>query len=112
MADDRRKNPTGTPSTTGGKMNPSAPTAGTEGPSTNLAGKNPTAQRPGKEGGGNLSFRCADVGFSGCNFEARGNSEEEIRQKAAQHGREKHNITNLDENTRNKIRSSIRRSAA
>jgi len=112
MADDRRKNPTGTPSTTGGNMNPSSPTAGTEGPSTNLAGNDPTARRPGKEGGGNLSFRCADVGYGDCQFEARGNSEEEILQQAERHGREQHNVTEISEPLREKVRSSIRRSAA
>ena len=41
------------------KINPSAPTTGTEGwgnapDEANVPGANPTAKKPGKEGGGNL----------------------------------------------------------
>ena len=59
-------------------------------------------------GQGNYSFRCADMGNTSCAWEARGSSQDEVLGKAEQHGREKHNITNMDEATRNKVRSHIR----
>jgi predicted small metal-binding protein len=40
-----------------------------------------------------------------------GNSEQEIMPKIEQHGREKHNMT-IDDETRSKVRNSIRRQAA
>lgn len=54
------------------------------------------------------SLRCADMGHKECSWEARGSSQDEVLRKAEQHGREKHNITNMDENTRNQVRSNIR----
>ena len=63
----------------------------------------------GSSGGqGNYSFRCADMGNTSCSWEARGSSQDEVLRKAEQHGREKHNITSMDEATRNKVRSNIR----
>jgi predicted small metal-binding protein len=62
-------------------------------------------------GRGDYHFRCADVGFTGCNWETRGSSPDEVLRNAEQHGREKHNLTNLDEETRNKVRSKITRAA-
>jgi len=58
--------------------------------------------------GQNYSFRCADAGHKECSWEAHGSSPDEILRKAEQHGREKHNITNMDEQTRNQVRSKIR----
>ena len=59
-------------------------------------------------GQGNYSFRCADMGNTSCSWETRGSSQDEVLRKAEQHGREKHNITNMDDATRNKVRSNIR----
>ncbi|HEY6970406.1 MAG TPA: DUF1059 domain-containing protein [Candidatus Angelobacter sp.] len=59
-------------------------------------------------GQGQYSFRCADMGNTSCSWEARGSSQDEVLRKAEQHGREKHNITSMDEATRNKVRSNIR----
>ena len=71
--------------------------------------------RPGQQGQqsgqGNYTFRCADVGFSECKWETRGNSQDEVLRNAEQHGREKHNLTNIDEEPRNKVRSNIRQAA-
>jgi len=62
------------------------------------------------QGGGqqNYSFRCSDMGDKNCAWETRGFSQEEVLRKAEQHGREHHNMTNMDEATRNKVRSHIR----
>ena len=59
-------------------------------------------------GQGNYSLRCADMGNTSCSWEAQGSSQDEVMRKAEQHGREKHNITSMDEATRNKVRSNIR----
>ena len=63
------------------------------------------------KGNENYSFRCADAGFTGCSWEARGSSADEVLQKAEQHGREQHNLTSIDDETRNKVRSKIRHAA-
>jgi predicted small metal-binding protein len=62
--------------------------------------------REGKE------FRCADVGPTSCNWSVVGQSDDEIVRKAEQHGREAHGMTDIDDNTRNKIRSAIHSKAA
>jgi predicted small metal-binding protein len=60
---------------------------------------------------GNYTFRCADVGYKECPWQTRGSSEDEVMRNAEQHGRDQHQITNMDETTRNKVRSNIRRAA-
>jgi predicted small metal-binding protein len=57
------------------------------------------------------SFRCADAGFAGCSWEAKGSSPVEVLQKAEEHGREQHNLTSIDDETRDKVRSKIRHAA-
>lgn len=75
----------------------------------NIGGNNPTANRPGTEGGGNLkSFRCADVADANCRWEVSGKDEAELMPQIERHGREQHNITNFDESTRNRVRNAIR----
>ena len=71
--------------------------------------KNPQSSQSGSTG--DYKFRCADVGFQGCNWETRGSSPEEVLRNAEQHGREQHNLSNIDENTRNMVRSKITRAA-
>lgn len=72
--------------------------------------KEPQSTQTGT-GKGDYHFRCADVGFTGCNWETRGSSTDEVMRKAEQHGREQHNLTSMDENTRNKVMSKITRAA-
>ena len=60
---------------------------------------------------GDFKFRCSDI-HKDCNWEADGNSESELMPKIEQHGREKHNVKNFDENTRSKVRQAIHRQAA
>jgi predicted small metal-binding protein len=60
--------------------------------------------------GGDYSFRCADVGYQ-CSFETHGNSEEDVMSQVEQHGREAHNMQQLSDRTKYKIRNNIRRAA-
>jgi predicted small metal-binding protein len=72
---------------------------------------NSDVSRNPQENKGKLNFKCSDVGPKNCDWQVSGNSEQEIMPKIEQHGREKHSMT-IDEETRNKVRSSIRRQAA
>jgi predicted small metal-binding protein len=63
------------------------------------------------KGNENYSFRCADAGFTACSWEAKGSSPDEVLQKAEQHGREQHNLTSIDDETRDKVRSKIHHAA-
>jgi predicted small metal-binding protein len=58
-----------------------------------------------------LHFRCSDVGPRECDWQTSGNTEQEILAKAEQHGREQHNLK-IDDNTRTRVKSAIRREAA
>jgi predicted small metal-binding protein len=68
-------------------------------------------QNPGGNKSEKLNFRCSDVGPKDCNWQVSGNSEEEIMPKIEQHGRQDHGMM-IDDQTRNKVRSSIQRMAA
>ncbi|HUF36003.1 MAG TPA: DUF1059 domain-containing protein [Gemmatimonadales bacterium] len=52
-------------------------------------------------------LRCRDVGMD-CEFEARGNSEEEVLQQASAHARSVHQITEMTPELANKVRAAIR----
>jgi predicted small metal-binding protein len=74
--------------------------------------KQPERPETGTSGSkGNYSFRCADVGFTGCTWQTQGASTEEVLRNAEQHGRERHNLASFDEKTRNMVRSKIRQAA-
>lgn len=60
---------------------------------------------------GDYHFRCADAGFNECKWETRGNSPDEVLRNAEQHGRQQHNLTNIDDETRNRVRSQIHKAA-
>ena len=78
-----------------------------------VTGKNPTESRPGSEGAGGKTFRCADVGFADCRWEVSGRTEDELLPKIEQHGREHHGIEEIDEDMRRHVHDAIhRRSAA
>jgi predicted small metal-binding protein len=62
--------------------------------------------RQGKE------FRCADVGVANCNWSVTGQSDDEIMRKVEAHGREAHGMTEIDAQTRDKIRGAINQKAA
>ena len=52
-------------------------------------------------------LRCRDVGMN-CDFEARGNTEEEVLQKAAAHARTVHQIKELPPDLAAKVKAAIR----
>jgi predicted small metal-binding protein len=52
-------------------------------------------------------LRCRDVGMN-CDFEARGNTEEEVLQQASAHVRTVHQITEMPPELENKVRAAIR----
>jgi predicted small metal-binding protein len=58
-----------------------------------------------------LTFHCEDV-MSGCAWQVSGDNEQDMMLTIEQHGHEKHNLTTLDDETRNKLRSAIRGLAA
>jgi predicted small metal-binding protein len=96
----RPANPGSGVTTSGGGsgVNPSVTTQRVQGATENL---------------GNMKqFRCSDVGFKDCKWQAQGRSEEELMPQIERHGREAHNIQHLDDNTRNRVRNSIRDIAA
>lgn len=52
-------------------------------------------------------LRCRDVGMN-CDFVARGQTEEEILKKAAEHARMTHNMKNIPAEVLTKVRAAIR----
>jgi len=50
---------------------------------------------------------CRDVGAD-CDFEARADTEEELMRKLAQHAREGHNMHEIPQELRDKIKAHIR----
>ena len=52
-------------------------------------------------------LRCRDVGMN-CDFEARGNTEEEVLQQASAHARTAHQITEMSPELAEKVRAAIR----
>ena len=56
-------------------------------------------------------LRCADV-VGSCDFVARGDSEQEILQKASEHARSAHNIDEITPDVAEKVRAAIRDEAA
>jgi predicted small metal-binding protein len=56
-------------------------------------------------------LRCADV-VGNCDFVAKGDSEEEILQQAAEHARSAHNISEITPEVAEKVTAAIRDEAA
>jgi predicted small metal-binding protein len=61
---------------------------------------------------GNKTFRCSDMGHKDCSWEVSGRSEDELMPQIESHGRERHGINNLDEDSRRRVRNNIRDRAA
>jgi predicted small metal-binding protein len=53
------------------------------------------------------TFRCSDAGFKGCNWKTSGRSDNEIIDRAREHGRQAHGITNFDDNMKRKVQDNI-----
>ncbi len=70
------------------------------------------ANNPGQSGHDHdVRFKCKDVGFANCPWEARGKDEKELMPQIEKHGREAHGINNLDQQTKDKVRQAIRPAA-
>ena len=67
-------------------------------------------QQPHSMGQGAYSFRCADLGQK-CDWEVSGRSLEEVLHQVEEHGRENHNMRNISDQLRYKIRNNIRLAA-
>jgi len=52
-------------------------------------------------------FECKDV-YPDCDFKVSGKDEDDVLEKAARHGKEKHGIENLTDDLKGKVRSLIR----
>lgn len=52
-------------------------------------------------------LRCRDVGMN-CDFEARGNTEEEVLRQASAHARTAHQITEMTPELAAKVKAAIR----
>lgn len=52
-------------------------------------------------------LRCGDI-VSGCDAVIRGETEEEVLSKGARHARDAHGITEMDEETAEKVKAAIR----
>ncbi len=69
------------------------------------------ANNPNTGDQGNVRFRCKDVGFANCPWEARGRNEQELMPQIEQHGRDAHGINQIDQQTRDKVKNAIRPAA-
>ena len=63
-------------------------------------------------GASDRTFRCADVGNAGCRWETSGRTDDEIMQRAEEHGRRDHGMGDWSEAMRSKVRNAIRRREA
>ena len=57
-------------------------------------------------------FRCSDMGHKDCSWEVSGRSEDELMPQIERHGRERHGMTNMDDESRQRVRNNIRDRAA
>ncbi len=69
------------------------------------------ANNPNTGNQDNVKFRCKDVGFANCPWEASGRSEQELMPQIERHGREAHGINQIDQQTRDRVKNAIRPAA-
>ncbi len=69
------------------------------------------ANNPNTGNQDNVKFRCKDVGFANCPWEASGRNEQELMPQIERHGREAHGINQIDQQTRDKVKNAIRPAA-
>jgi len=60
---------------------------------------------------GRYKFRCADL-VKGCSWEASAASKEELLAKIEQHGRDRHDMPEIDAGTRRQVEGAITERAA
>ncbi len=85
------------------------PTSGTEGSGQTGHEREVLGRAPAA---GMKSFRCADVGFADCKWEARARNEAELMPQIERHGREHHDVRRMDEGILARIKRAIRERAA
>lgn len=110
-------------------VDPSAPTVGTEGwgstpdekrvltpnaPQNSGAGLADLSRPTGGSANSNASqkttahiFRCSDAGNSDCRWEAAGDTQDEVMQKAVEHARDAHGMHDWTDALRERVRDSI-----
>jgi predicted small metal-binding protein len=131
-------NPSINPQT--GAIDPSSPTAGTEGwgnttdERKTLSENPPSVARNGQttgtepaeaskvrgatagsnitQGTQRLTYRCADAGDANCRWETSGSSEDEMMEKALKHGQTEHGWSDWTAAMSQKVRDAIRERAA
>jgi predicted small metal-binding protein len=69
------------------------------------------ANNPNPGNQNEVRFRCKDVGFDTCSWEATGRNEQDLMPQIERHGREAHGIQQIDQPTRDKVKNAIRRAA-
>jgi predicted small metal-binding protein len=60
---------------------------------------------------GTLKFRCKDVGFANCPWEATGRNEQDLMPQIERHGKDAHGLHEIDQQTRSKVKNAIRPAA-
>ena len=58
------------------------------------------------------TFRCADAGHHGCDWETFGKSEDEVMQKVVEHARDDHGITDWSDAMHERVRHAIQQRRA
>lgn len=61
---------------------------------------------------GQKTFKCSDMGHKDCSWEVSGKSEDELMPQIERHGRERHGMTKMDEESQLRVRNNIRDRAA
>ncbi len=56
---------------------------------------------------GERTFKCSDAGFKECNWQVSGHNDNEIIDRAREHGQQAHGISNFDDNMRRKVQDNI-----
>ena len=56
-------------------------------------------------------LHCSDLGMKGCNWVAKGDTEQEVLKKAVAHAAKSHGLTNFDSDLQKKVASAIRTTA-
>ena len=53
-------------------------------------------------------LRCTDVGMKNCNFVAKGNNQDEVMKKAAEHAKTTHGMATIPPDVEKKAKAAIR----
>ena len=56
-------------------------------------------------------LHCSDLGMKDCNYVAKGNTDQEVLNKAAAHAAKRHGLANMDAELQKKVTAAIRTNA-